>query len=287
MKPSIKTPYLVCVFFLSLGRLYAEDPYMVPQTVYVGDKAALIAPLGVYKDVVETIGIDPPAQTDELTVHRIAVERQKDEVRLVVEFTAFTTGVIELPPIAVPGFTEDFHLSVTIASLISSSMTTLSPPVPPIAVSGTAALLYGMSISLILVILLLVSGRIFLIRRFLSLSVSFRNRLLIFRMRRRLEDGRKNRLKDGILDSLSIEFRRFLSRFFGIDCSSFTADEFSYFPLSSFGIDSLQSSDLRMIFRRLDGFRFNAEDVNPDNVLTFIEDVWAFIDKLQAQTVKS
>ncbi|MDR1466307.1 MAG: hypothetical protein LBI40_01635 [Treponema sp.] len=280
----IKAFYLVCVFFLSLCPLYAEDPYMVPQTVYVGDKAALITPLGAYQiGGVKPIDIEPPAQTDELVVHRIAVERHKDEVRLVVEFTAFKTGVIELPPIAVPGFTDDFRLSVAIASLLNSS-TTLSPPAPPLAVSGTAVLLYGTAISIVLIVLLLVNGRVFLIRRFLSLSVLFRNRLLIFRMKRRLEDGRKNPYKDGILDSLAAEFRRFLSHFFNTDCSAFTADEFSYFPL--FGTDYPQSLDLRMIFRRLDRFRFDTEGVNPDNVLIFIGDVWAFIEKLQAPRVK-
>ncbi|MDR1126669.1 MAG: hypothetical protein LBL06_00920 [Treponema sp.] len=281
---------LYAIFFLFPCQLHAQEPYMVPQTVYVGDKAVLITPLGasLIGGVVEPMSIEPPAPTDGLVVHRIAVERQKDEIRLVVEFTAFKTGVIELPPITAPGFTDEFHLSVTIASLLSPSTMSLSPPAPPLAVSGTAALLYGTSISLILVILLGVSARMFLIRQFLSVSVSFRNRLLIFHIKRHLDDGRKNPHKDRILDNLAAEFRLFLSRFFGIDCSSLTADEFSYFPLSSFGSipDCPQSPDLRTIFRRLDSFRFNAEGVNSDNVLIFIEDVWAFVEKLQIRRVK-
>ncbi|MDR0784975.1 MAG: hypothetical protein LBE74_03715 [Treponema sp.] len=277
---------LICGFFLFLCPLYAEEPYMTPQTVYVGDRATLIAPLDAsHTDAVEPMNIEPPAPQAELVVHRIAVERQKDGIRLAVEFTAFETGVLELPPITVPGLAEDFRLSVTIASLISPSTMTLSPPAPPLAVSGTAALLYGTSISLILAIVFFVGGRVFWKRRFLSLSVSFKNRLLIFRMKRRLDSLRKNPRKNEILDSLSVEFRLFLSRFFNVDCSALTADEFSFFPFLERTVDYLQDSVLRTIFRRLDSFRFNfnAKGVNEDDVQTSIEDVDAFIERLRSE----
>ncbi|MDR0645046.1 MAG: hypothetical protein LBG05_09145 [Treponema sp.] len=285
---------ILCGFSLSLCPLYAEETYMVPQTVYVGDRAMLIAPLSASNEAFqagapEMMSIDPPAPTTGLVVHRIVVERQNERIRLAVEFTAFETGVLELPPITVPGFADDFHLSVTVASLLSPSTMSLSPPAPPLAVSGTAALLYGTSIALILVIFLFVGARVFWIRQFLSLSVLFKDRLLIFRMKRRLANLRKNLQKDGIrnnqnevLDNLSVEFRLFLSHFFNIDCSTLTADEFSFFPLSLFGrtVDYPQDSGLRMIFRRLDSFRFNMEDLSPDNVRMSIEDIGAFIEKL-------
>ncbi|MDR0411144.1 MAG: hypothetical protein LBH75_04135 [Treponema sp.] len=280
---------VICSFFLFLYPLYAEEAYegayMVPQTVYVGDRATLIVPLGASHAAaaVEPMNIDPPPPQTELVVHKIAVERQKDGMHLIVEFTAFETGILELLPITVPGFADEFRLSVAIASLISPSTMSLSPPAPPLAVSGTAALLYGTSISLILAIFILVSARVFWVRQFLSLSVLFKNHLLIFSMKRRLDSLQKSPQKNKILDSLSAEFRLFLSRFFNTDCSALTADEFSSFPFLERTADHPQDSALRTIFRRLDSFRFNFNAESEDNVRAAIEDVSVFIEKLRSE----
>lgn len=233
---------VLCSFLTVPAYIGAQDSwrnlYIIPRTVYVGDRATLTLPLAGRNAAGETdISFDPrmfPLSPD-IELYRVSLERRPSGSRLLVEFSAFTPGVLELPPIEIGGerFTG-FH--VEISSILGPGETgvLLSGPAPPLAIPGTGLLVYG-TMSALVLFLLLGIWAVFWGRRSLgALTLQWKRRCLIISMwaiekhlRRSLSRGEQYR---NILNSLSGEFRSFLSFFTGQNCRAMTAVELERLP---------------------------------------------------------
>ncbi|MDR0707526.1 MAG: hypothetical protein LBF60_06600 [Treponema sp.] len=259
----------------------ADTPYLIPQTVFVGDRATLVAPLGTADKNFQPRSIDTPETPDDLVLHTIVLERKGDNVQLAIEFTAYAPGDIEFPVIRAPGFPDFIGLKVTVASILKPSyMTpssmTLSAPAPPLLAPGTTSLIYG---SVAIVILLLIFGigfRLFWTNRFANVRKRLFQRYLVISMKGFIAKLRKQQEKEGApydaaLDLLSARFRRFLTRFTGIDCLAMSAAEFA-------GLE--HGTPLSIIFRAWDMLRFNAESVSQSDIINALDDARDYISTL-------
>jgi hypothetical protein len=261
-------------FLLTPPLVHAVDAsYLIPQIVFVGDRAALVVPLGPADTNFQPKTIEPPETSDDVVLHTIALERRGDNVRLVLEFTAYKPGDIAFPAIQVPGFSDFTGLKVTIASILDPSSMTLSAPVAPIPAPGTAGLIYGSVTVLILFLIFGIGMRLFWTNRFINMRKSLLRRCLIIRMKLFIAKLRKQSEKnDGTaLDLLSSEFRRFLTCVMGIDCLAMSAAEFA-------GLE--QGTRLAAMFRRWDTLRFNVERVSRSEITGALDDVYAYVNNL-------
>ena len=282
-------------------------PYLIPPTVYVGDRATLVIPLSSEKAVNDSlVSLDTqnvPLSPD-IDFHRIVLERRPAGSRLLVEFSAFIPGLLELPPIEISG--ERFAgLRVEISSILDSGETgtVLSGPAPALAIPGTSFLVYGTMGALALILLLALWAGIWGRRRFSGWSTRWkRRRLIVFMwgMEKRL---RRNLQKEGkpqnVLNTLSGEFRAFLSFFTGENCRAMTAAELSRLPpellLPGRGGDQKPDADstarpgpeleisgdfLGAFFRRCDEFRFSGSNISAAAVLVMLDDLRRFLKNL-------
>ena len=281
----MKRSFLALTFFVLItASSFAQNSpaaYLIPRAVYVGDVASLILPLPQLA-ARETANIvlsrdspDFPSHPD-IDFHRIILELRGAGSVLIVEFSAFQTGRLELPTIKIGG--ENFSgLSIDIRSVLAGtgSMLELSKPAMPLTMPGTTFLVYGTLAAvifvLISVLLLLVRGRNHINR---WISIWKRKRLLAVMKAtgRRLH---KAMLKNGkgreVLDILSFEFRTFLSHFFGENCRAMTARELE---------NNLSDGFPGKFFRRCDEIRFSGTAVEKNDVLMMLADLKAFLETL-------
>jgi hypothetical protein len=273
------------------GQSQVRDAYMVPPKVYLGDRASLVLPLPGYSGGgdAEILPARIPSSQD-IDIHRVALERRPGGSRLVIEFSAYTPGFLELPPLEIAG--EIFSgLKIEISSILDSSDSdmVLSPPVPPLAVPGTSLLVYG-SISAVLLSLLLALWILFGEHRWVHtrLAAWKRRRLIIAMLR--IEKRLRKALIRGedcreMLDTLSVEFRSFLAWFTGENCRAMTAVELGGLG-SLVALPSEESqvsyTDIGGIFSRCDNARFSGREINNDEALTIFDDVERFLTETAA-----
>ena len=272
------------LFVLITAHAFAQNQaaaYLIPRAVYVGDVASLILPLPQLA-ARETANIvlsrdsqDFPFHPD-IDFHRITLELRGAGSVLIVEFSAFQTGRLELPSIKIGG--EYFPgLSIDIRSVLTEtgSMLELSNPAMPLTMPGTTLLVYGTLAAVVFVLtsllLLLLRGRNH-IKRWIAIWKRKRLLAVMKATGRRLH---KAMLKNGkgreVLDILSLEFRTFLSHFFGENCRAMTARE----------LENKLSNDFPgKFFRRCDEIRFSRGVVEKNDVLMMLADLRAFLETL-------
>jgi hypothetical protein len=280
------------LFFLLAGSLIhaaaftqnrQQDAYMVPSKVYVGDRASLALPLpGVVADIKINPGI--PASPD-MIIHQVSLERRPGGSLLVVEFSAYTPGVLELPPLEIAG--EIFSgLRVEISSILSAdeSDTVLSSPALPLAIPGTSLLIYGTISAAVLLILLAVWVLLWGRRRMEGWLAAWRRKRLLAsmlgmerRLRRALAKGVPRR---DILDILSTEFRKFLACLTGENCRAMTAEEIG--RLEELGEDGMNREFLGGFFSQCDEIRFSGGEINGEQTLAMLGDLRRFLAGLAA-----
>ncbi|MDR2783765.1 MAG: hypothetical protein LBB48_08025 [Treponema sp.] len=265
-----RAPFCAFFFLLPLLVYAADTPYLIPQTVFVGDKATLIVPLGTADENFQPQSIDAPETPGELVLHKITLERKGDNAQLAVEFTAYTAGEIAFPVIQAPGFPDFTGLKVVIASILDPSSMTLSAPVSPLLAPGTTSLIYGSIAMAIMLLIFTVGLRFFWTNRFLSVRQRLFRRFLVIGMKAFIARLRKQPEKDA-LDLLSAQFRRFLTRFTGIDCLAISAAEFA-------GLE--HGVPLSIMFRKWDTLRFNVESVSPSDIINALDDAYTYITTL-------
>jgi hypothetical protein len=257
----------------------------VPSKVYVGDRASLVLSLpGLAAD--KYSGTSPgqlSSLSPDIDIHQITVERRPGGSLLTIEFSAYAPGVLELPPINIDGETIS-GLKIEISSILSSdeSGMTLSAPALPLAIPGTSLLIYG-SISSAILLMLLTIWILFRGRERMEtwLAAWRRKRLLALmqgterRLRRALLRGVNCRQ---ILDTVSTEFRDFLSRFTGINYRAMTAAEIGWLANAGEGIADAVS--LGAFFSHCDGTRFSGREINNDETLSMLGDLKSFLTAL-------
>jgi len=290
----------VLVFFILIcAAAHAQNngAYLVPRSIYIGDPAVLVLPLppdssSRSQDIVLT-SLSPgfPSHAD-IDFQRITLERRTGGSRLMIEFTAFVPGLLELPIIEIGG--EHFSgLAVTVNSMVDNrSSVVLSGPASSLAMPGTAFMLYGTMAAVIVFILsaiwFMFKGRTFLQRlgekwklwkSFVSMKSTEK------RLRRSVLRGGNKRL---ILDKLSNEFRLFLSFLSGHNCRAMTAREFQQLSYELLNNQEKELSFLLEFFNRCDKLRFSGKNINTKETLQLLADMRRFIGTLEkAKRVKT
>jgi len=280
---------LICA---AVGPATAQNngAYLVPRRIYIGDPAVLVLPLPpdgslINQDIVLTsLSPDFPLHAN-IDFNRITLERRAGGSRLMIEFTAFVPGILELPVIEIGG--ERFSgLTVTVNSMVDSrSSVVLSGPASSLAMPGTALMLYG-TMAAVIVFILLAIWFIFRGHTFLRKAgdkwklwisfVSMKNTEK--RLRRSVLRGGNKRL---ILDKLSDEFRLFLSFLSGHNCRAMTAREFQQLPFKLLNHQEIDLSFLLDFFNRCDKLRFSGININTKETLQLLADMRCFIGALE------
>ncbi|MDR0642376.1 MAG: hypothetical protein LBG07_07955 [Treponema sp.] len=276
---------------LSWAQEGQPEASQIPRQLFVGDRGRLILNLESPFPGTASFAITEPwflPQSPELRLHRLEFDSRRGQV--LVDFTAFAPGELEIPPIEIPQL-PGFNLEgcrVSIASVLNpgsspqdGGVLVLSGSAPPLAVPGTALLIYGSSSLMILGLLLLLGLGIWG-RPYLAKLMEARRRRRLIRLMGNIGESLRERIPRSscqtILKRLSVEFRAFLGYFFdgesGMDCRAMTAEEFSVLsPLFSpaEGLQPVSPSSLGDFFRRLDRLRFSGETAAGEEISALLD----------------
>jgi hypothetical protein len=256
--------------------------YLIPQTIFVGDRGRLVMPLGqAFRGAAPFIREGPGtlAPEEEILISRVELEYRNGAARLLIDFIPYAPGIIGLPPLELSAAGGEplvvTGLKVRVASILDSSSMALSPSAPPIAAPGTSLLIYGSSV-LILLVLLGIGG----MGRLGKLREGFRRRRLIRVMERALRRGKVRlhrsppdpREQKKLLAGLIGEFRKFLTLYTGINCHALTPSETGILPGAA--------SSLGGLFRRWDTLRFSGHAPAEGEILSTLDEAGAFVAAL-------
>ena len=293
---------LLFSFFIFLSSFVSaqtrtDAPYLIPQTIFVGDPGRLVVPIGRAFARVEPFVWDNPGklnETRDLVIQRIELERRGATSRILIDFIPYAPGTLSIPPLEFPS--QDVSLSgleVQVASILDPSQMVLTEPAPPLAMPGTSLLVYG-TLTLILFMLAVGIAASFWSRgHFRDFIERLRRRYLLrnmMRFLRRLNQECRDTYSTGTnlnttiyLTRLSTEFREFLSLFTGINCRSFTAAEF-------LAMSPLSDPDpvwLCGLFRSWDILRFSGRGIEMTRLFSAIGEAEKLIVTLdKAERVK-
>ena len=279
------------LFILTSALCYAQNSaYLIPRRIYTGDPAVLIMPLPAGSGNTQDIMLTPVSQDfpfhPDIDFHKITLEQSAGGRRLIIEFSAFAPGVLELPLIEIGGLRFS-GLTILVNSVLDdSSSKTLSGPASSLAMPGTALMLYGTITCLILIILL----TIWFVLKGKVLINNFREKWkhwMLFssmkkterRLSKSVSSGENSRL---ILDKLSEQFRIFLSVLLNENCRTMTAGEFEKLSLHAVMKTIVENHDippafLYEFFRDCDDLRFSGINAAEQDILYLLACLRSFI----------
>jgi hypothetical protein len=302
MKRAFLLPLFLSVFALGIQaqtQTRTDVPYLVPQTIFVGDSGRLVVPLGRAFARIDPFILDVSEklpETPELLIRRLELERRPGGggARLLIDFIPYASGVLSIPDLEILSQGEGTEplvlsgLEVQVASILNSSQMTLSGPAPPIAVPGTSFLIYGTIIIFTVLLCLGIGISLWGRRHFKDLWELFRRRRLLRTMAKFLRCLRQecSLEKEGeagyYLTLLSKEFREFLSLFSGINCRSLTPGEFLELPLSQTAL-ALGPVYLCWLFQNWETLRFSGKRMEMAEMLSALDDVERLIAALDKE----
>ena len=297
------TPWLIILILFIISTLVAHaqtkysSAYLVPQTVYVGDRATLVLPLSALAAEGEfSLGSESPVfpSLADVEFHRVALERRPSGSRLTIEFSAYAPGVFELPSFEIGG--EVFSgIKFEISSILNGADAILCGPLPPAPVPGTGLLVYGTLSCVVLLLLFVLWVAIWGRQNIAGWFSMYRRRRLIASLlgvERHLQKSLlKGMDKREILDVLSTQFRAFLSLLTGENCRAMTAREFRQLvkiPIKvsdkDENLDEMQAvldgGFLESFFKRCDNLRFAGAGISGRGVSALLGDLCGFIERL-------
>ena len=270
-------------------------PYLLPQTVFVGDSGRLVVPLGqmyaaaqpFVAEAHDLLRAGIMADTQEMLIRRIELEQRGGNSRLLIDFIPYAPGRLLLPPFEI-SFPDSEPLTLTglevqVASILNPSRMDLSLPAAPLAVPGTSFLIYGTIFLILLFLFLLTAGSFWGRRRFRGFWDRLYRRHLIRAMMRFLrqlgqEGTAGNKNSPGFyLSLLSGELREFLSVFTKINCRSLTAGEFMELPIPVAEAAPLKPDFLCSLFRNWDTLRFSGRNIDKVDLFHALKETERFI----------
>lgn len=262
----------------------SQSAYQIPRTVYVGDRAMLILPLpdqvitGNFEIAPEFLSLN------DIEIHRIALEGRQTGGRLIIEWTAFAPGSFELPMFEAGGL-RFTGLKIEISSILKErEQPVLSGLAAPLSVPGTGVFIYSSMAVLALALLAAIWASVWG-RRYFPRWFSARKRRRLISIMAHIEKRMRIALSTGndvqfILDTISAEFRKFLSLWTGEDCLAMTSAEFGQFRLQA-GLSAEQTSGfLKRFFGDCDKLRFCGAEVNGPDVQALLADLHNFLISL-------
>jgi hypothetical protein len=287
--------FLILFIFILTCSLHAQNrgAYLIPRQIYVGDPASFVLPLSASSQnedfVITSYDTDLLPSDPNIDFHRIILERRTTGSRLIIEFTPFASGVLELPVIKIGG--DLFSgFTVTVNSLIDSrSAPVLSSAASALAMPGTAAMLYG-SMGAIVFLILLTLWFVFKGRSALAKLREKLKRRRLFKSIKNMETRLYKEVLKGvekrkILDKLSQGFKNFLSILTGNNCSAMTAREFielfSMLPKEVFSDREDSAYFLGNFFRRCDILRFSGSDIDGQAIINLLSELHKFVCTLE------
>ena len=274
-----------------------DAPYLVPQTIFVGDIGRLVVPLGRTLVGINPFILEAPEKlpdTPELRIRRLELERRGGSSRLLIDFIPYAPGFLSLPGLEIIGSGEDAEplvftgLEVQVASILDPSQMTLSEPASPLAVPGTSFLIYGTILILIFLLFLGLGISFWSRRHFGELWEHFRRRRLLkatlkFLRCLRQECSYEREGNEGYyLSLLSGEFREFLTLYSGINCRSLTPGEFLELPLSQTAL-TLGPVYLCLLFRTWDNLRFSGNGMEMADMFEALDEIERLILALERE----
>ena len=271
----------------------ADEPYLIPQTIFVGDSGRLVVPLAeTFAGAEPFVRASPeelPDATPDIAIKRIELERRGGTARLLIDFVPFAPGILSLPPLGLPSAENIIApngLKVNIASILSPSDMALSQPASAMAVPGTSLLIYGIIIPVIVVLFLGIGGGLWGRRYFRDLWERLRRRRLLRAMAKFLRRIRKQNETDSSADPayylslLSAEFREFLSLFTGFNCRPLSAGEFMDFEGALYPDAVHGPAFLCGLFRNWDTLRFSGRGIGTEDLFLSLKETEGFIAAL-------
>jgi hypothetical protein len=274
------------------------EPYLIPQTVFVGDKASLVVPLGLVSDRDGVRELPPysiasgiPEEKAVLVIHKMRLEIRGGAGQLFIDFTAYAPGLLHLPPIVIPSRTlNDLHVEISSILEEGNEGKVLSDPAPPLAVPGTSFLIYGTIAALLILLLLILGGGLWSRTYFKGWLDRWKRRRLIAsiaslerRLRRNLQKGKSQDYGE-LLTFLSGELRTFLGLFTGLNCRAMTAGELTMLPpLEVTGRNDsalLGGEYLGRLFRRWDNLRYSGTVIDKENIFAVLDELKQFTETL-------
>lgn len=262
----MKAGIILAAFFVAAS-VFSQEPYQVPQTVYVGDRAHLVLPSVAQEDWEISAAL---ASTPSLHIHRIASVKG----RLSIDFTAFSTGTIDIPSLDTPEG-KLTGLQVHIASISEGGSGILSGPSSPLPVPGTSALLYGIIAGIIVFSFIFVVSTNWRRRSFRLIFKKLFHYYLILKMNRFLKKMQRSTPSD-LQDALCLlhtELRLFVSRITGIDCRCLSVTE----------ITEVLGADFASLINRFDTLRFSGLQVTTTDFYALIKDINTPVHKIPAR----
>lgn len=263
----------------------AQEAYLIPQTIFVGDRSRLVVPLGQAFSSAETFVRSAPGElpkTGDLTITRIELERLNGDLRLIIDFIPYAPGILLLPSLAIPvsgGRTLELSgLKAAVTSILGPHEASLSAPAPPLSAPGTGLIIYGTAAGILFVLFLIIGLTFWGKRNFAFFWERFRRRRLLrimVRFLKRLDAeslSGKNKSPAEFLSVLSGQFREFLSLFTETDCRPLTAGEFLGLPF--------YPDFLCAFFRRCDILRFSGRGIELSDLAAAQEEVRSFVEIL-------
>jgi hypothetical protein len=286
---------------------------LIPQTVYVGDRARLVVYPGSEFAGTAPFTLEDPAKLPrqrDIHIHRLELDYRRGNIpgvkggsetpRLLVDFTSYSPGLIELPPLPLPGGAGIKGIRVNVASILGSGKDALvlSEPALPLAAPGAMLLIWGTVLGFLLFSLGGIGGTLWARKNLGSLLEIRRKRRLAAlmgkterRFRRRLSEGEGD--YQAMLGLVSAEFRNFLGSFTGYNCLVMSAGEFftlpSLLPPNSAGdgagelppATGLGGDYLGPFFRNLDRLRYGGEELEAADVNGVLDGIRRFVGSLE------
>ncbi|MDR1566365.1 MAG: hypothetical protein LBS48_03660 [Treponema sp.] len=265
------------------------DSYLIPQTIFVGDRGRLVVPLGQafmgVEAFVRSSSPELPVSRD-LAVSRIELEHRNGNARLLIDFIPYAPGPLPLPPIVVPASPEPLTvtgLEVSVASILAPQEAFLSDPASPLTVPGTGFIVYGAAAAFLVLLSTGIGGSLWGRKHFASFRERFRRRRLLRSMKRflirlRSESQREGKGQGELFSLLSGEFREFLSYFTQINCRVLTPGEFKGIRLSP--AENLNGNYLCDLFSRWEIIRFSGSRIGRDDLLAVLDELRLYISEL-------
>jgi hypothetical protein len=286
-----------------------RETYLIPQTIFIGDKGRLVANLGpafegteafilqspqslsfINDRIIKDPAIKDPAIINPVlkdnTISRIELEKRNNNIRLIIDFVSYKPGSFTLPLLRFQSEGSKTlilgGLEICVASILTPDIMVLSDPAPPLAVPGMGFIVYG-ALGTLLVVSFLGIGGLFWVRRYLGpFQEKLRQRKLRISLEKKLKQLRieENELQQKELFSLLAgEFREFLSLLTGVNCGVLTPLEFLRLPVEIPG--SSEPDYLYRLFQRWDQLRFSGAPLAQAEVFVVLDDLGSFLTNLR------
>jgi hypothetical protein len=279
----------------------SKGPILIPQTVYIGDRAQLIVPLepaesATIRNAAVIDVSDRLPRSKDAVVLRVELQRFEGGWRALVDFTAYAPGEVELPRIEAGGVVLS-DLKVPIASILDTEggVAELSPLAGALAAPGTTLLVYG---SVILLIVTVLVGAFLFLRgpALIAEALERRRRALVARSMRRVTTRLAENLdtmdQTEFISILFSELRSYLTYRTGVGYIALTPREFpaavAAEPQGSIRkgayvrLEKTDGEFLEGLFRRGDEVRFGGSMATGSELRQALERVVTFVDKVEA-----